>query len=159
MGEARKLLFGPLFNRSIKVRGMDDRLTSDAGVMLLREADHRLGLTESLGERLYDPRQAEKIRYPLAELLRERMYSLALGYQAQDDLDRLAHDPAMRMAVWEGAFPFCGADFAAFLRLKERWRVRLQFSHSSVAVAMSNRCGRLTVLGPASPGPVGPSDC
>lgn len=101
MGEARKALFEPSFNRSIKVRGVDDRLTSDAGVILLREADHRLGLIESLGEQLYDPRQAEKIRYTLPELLRERMYSLALGYQAQDDLDRLAHDPAMRMAVWD----------------------------------------------------------
>jgi len=101
MGEARKPFFEPLFNRSVKVRGVDDRLTSDAGVILLREADHRLGLVESLGEQLYDPRQAEKIRYTLPELLRERMYSLALGYQAQDDLDRLAHDPAMRMAVWD----------------------------------------------------------
>lgn len=101
MGEARKPLFEPLFNRSIKVRAVDDRLTSDAGVILLREADHRLGLVKSLGEQLVDPRQAEKIRYTLPELLRERMYSLALGYQAQDDLDRLAHDPAMRMAVWD----------------------------------------------------------
>jgi len=101
MGEARKPLFEPLFNRSIKVRGMDDRLTSDAGVILLREADHSLGLIESLAERLYDPRQATKIRYTLPELLRERMYGLALGYHAQDDLDRLAHDPAMRMAVWD----------------------------------------------------------
>ncbi len=33
--------------------------------------------------------------------MRERLYGLALGYNAQDDLDRLAHDPAMRMAVWD----------------------------------------------------------
>lgn len=101
MGEARKWMFEPSFNRAIKVRGRDDRLTSDAGVLLLREADHRLGLTGSLGARLYDPRNPEKIRYSLVELLRERLYALAQGYRTQDDLDRLAHDPALKMAVWD----------------------------------------------------------
>ncbi len=48
MGESKKLLFEPSFNRAVKVRGGQDRLTSDAGTLLLREADHRLGLTQSL---------------------------------------------------------------------------------------------------------------
>lgn len=101
MGEAQKWMFEASFNRAIKVRGRDDRLTSDAGVLLQREADHRLGWTESLGARLYDPRSPEKIRYSLVELLRERIYALAQGYRTQDDLDRLAHDPALKMAVWD----------------------------------------------------------
>jgi hypothetical protein len=100
MGEGQKVFFEPEFNRSIKVCLKDDRLTSDAGVLLLREADHRLGLIESLAGAMVDPRDPHKIRYPMIELLRERIYGLALGYRAQDDLDRLAHDPAMRMAVW-----------------------------------------------------------
>ena len=41
MGEGQEWLFEPTFNRSIKVRQKDQRLTSDAGVLLLREADHR----------------------------------------------------------------------------------------------------------------------
>lgn len=101
MGEGQGWLFEPSFNRAIKVRGRDDRLTSDAGVLLAREADHRLGLTESLAARMYDPRDPAKIRYRLVELLRERLYALAQGYGAQDDLDRLAHDPALKMAVWD----------------------------------------------------------
>ena len=48
MGEGKKPLFEPSFNRAVKVRGGQDRLTSDAGTLLLREADHRLGLTQSL---------------------------------------------------------------------------------------------------------------
>jgi hypothetical protein len=67
---------------------------------LLREADHRLGLTEHLASQLVDPRRPERIRYELVELLRERVYGLALGYAAQDDADRLAHDPAMKLAAW-----------------------------------------------------------
>ena len=75
MGEARKWLFEPSFNRAIKVRQRDQRLTSDAGVLLLREADHRLGLIESLAGRMVDPRQPDKIRYQLGELLRERLFA------------------------------------------------------------------------------------
>jgi hypothetical protein len=101
VGEAKKPLFEPEFNRSIKVQGGDDRLTSDAGVLLLREADHRLGLIESLAAELHDVRNPDLVRYDLAELLRQRIYSLALGYSAQDDQDRLAHDPALRMATWD----------------------------------------------------------
>ncbi len=100
MGESPGGLWEPSFNRSIKVRATDDRLTSDAGLLLLREADQRLGITESLAAKLRDPRQPKKTRYLLVELLRERIYALAAGYAAQDDADRLAHDPAMKMAVW-----------------------------------------------------------
>lgn len=101
MGEAQNTLFEPEFNRSIKVQSSEQRITSHAGAVLLREFDHRLGLTESLGEQVSDPRDPSKIRYTATELLRERIYALALGEANQDDLDRLAHDPAMRMAIWD----------------------------------------------------------
>lgn len=101
MGEGRKPMFEPSFNRAVKVRGGQDRLTSDAGVLLLREADHRLSLTQSLASKLYDRRHPDHIRYSLVELLRERLYALAQGYDAQDDVDELAHDPAMRLATWD----------------------------------------------------------
>jgi hypothetical protein len=101
MGEAGQVFFEPTFNRSVKVRSRDERLTSDAGVLLLREADHRLGLVESLGGRMYDPRNPLLIRYTLTELLRERLFAFAMGYSVADDADLLAHDPAMRIAVWD----------------------------------------------------------
>ena len=103
MGEAQNhqpWLFEPEFNRAIKVQTTDERITSDAGLLLLREADHRLGLTEHLAAQLVDPRRQDRIRYELVELLRERLYGLAMGYSTQDDADRLAHDPAMKLAAW-----------------------------------------------------------
>ena len=45
MGEARKWLFEPSFNRSVKVQATDDRITSDSGFILLREADHRRSIS------------------------------------------------------------------------------------------------------------------
>ena len=55
MGEVQDNLFEPEFNRSIKVQGTDHRLTSNAGVVLLREADHRLGLLDSIAADIPDP--------------------------------------------------------------------------------------------------------
>lgn len=92
-------LFDFSFNRSVKLRAETPRVTADAGVLLLREADHRLGLTDDLGNRLRDNRTQRFVRYPLAELLRERLYAFALGFTRQDDADRLAHDPAFKTAV------------------------------------------------------------
>ncbi len=100
MGEAQDTLFEPEFNRSIKVQTFSQKLTSHAGAVLLRESDHQLGLVESLAEQLHDPRNPGRIRYTATELLRERLYAMSLGSEHQDDLDRLAHDPAMRMAIW-----------------------------------------------------------
>ena len=101
MGERHGWLFEPTFNRSIKIRQADPRITSDAGALLLREVDHRLGLTADLAAGLDDPRDPDRIRYQQVELIRQHLYSLALGYAHQDDADTLAHDPAMRLAAWD----------------------------------------------------------
>jgi len=100
MGEAQVYFFEPDFNRSIKVQTTDQRLTSNAGVVLLRDAEHRLGLIDAIAQDMFDPRDSRRIRYGIDELIRERVFAMALGYSAQDDVDRLAHDPAFRAAVW-----------------------------------------------------------
>jgi len=101
MGEAHGWLFEPTFNRAIKIRQADFRITSDAGALLLREIDHRLGLTADLADALVDPRNPDSVRYTQVELLRQHLYATALGHVHQDDQDRLAHDVAMKLAVWD----------------------------------------------------------
>jgi hypothetical protein len=101
MGERHGWLFEPTFNRSIKVRQVDSRITSNAGAVLLREIDHRLSLTADLAAALYDPRDPARTRYTQVELLRQHLYGLALGYAHQDDQDSLAHDVAVKLAVWD----------------------------------------------------------
>lgn len=103
MGEVKDSSFEPEFNRSVKVEFNDQRLSSNAGVLLLRQADHKLQLIESIVLRMNDPRRQDLIRYQLGDLLRERVYAMAVGFSAQDDVDRLAHDPAFRLAVWNRA--------------------------------------------------------
>jgi hypothetical protein len=101
MGEGKSTGFRADFNRAIQIEFTDERITSNSGVVLLRQIDHKLGLCETIAGKVYDPRRADRIRYRMIELLRERVYAMALGYSAQDDVDRLAHDPAFRMAVWD----------------------------------------------------------
>ena len=101
MGESHGWLFEPTFNRSIKLRQADPRITSDAGALLLREVDHRLGLTADLAGQLSDPRDPRYIRYTQTELLRQHLYGLALGYVHQDDADTTAHDVGFKLATWD----------------------------------------------------------
>ena len=105
MGEGQGWLFEPKFNQSIKLRWADDRITSDAGTLLLREADHRLSLTADLAAQLTDDRDPRQVRYTQTELLRQHLYALALGYAHQDDQDALAHDVAMKLSVWDRPGP------------------------------------------------------
>ena len=70
MGEGQGWLWEPSFNRSIKVRKGDERLSGDAGLLLFRESDHRLSLTADMAARIRDPRDPDKTRYTAAELLR-----------------------------------------------------------------------------------------
>jgi len=101
MGERQGWLFETTFNRSIKLRQADSRISDNAGAVLLREVDHRLALTADLAAELADPRDGDRIRYTQVELLRQHLYGLALGHVHQDDADTLAHDPAVRLAVWD----------------------------------------------------------
>ena len=67
MGEVKEWLFEPVFNRAIKVCAQDQRITSDAGVLLLREADHRFRLVRSLAVGMVDPRGPKRVRDTLVE--------------------------------------------------------------------------------------------
>src|SRR5215469_18366542 len=88
------------FNRAVKIKQQPQDVSANTGVLLLREIDDLLGITNDLSSKLQDDRNPTQIRYSLAELLRERIYAIALGYSRQDDLDFLAHDPAFKAAVW-----------------------------------------------------------
>jgi len=73
-------------------------VTSDSGVLLLRQADRRLELTRTLADAVCDGREARKVEHPLLEMLRARVYGIALGYEDCNDFDRLAGDPGFKTA-------------------------------------------------------------
>jgi hypothetical protein len=73
-------------------------VTSDAGLLLLSEADQHLGITQALIASIEDCRQQGKVQHSLVELVRTRVYGVAQGYSDCNDLDRLRHDPALKLS-------------------------------------------------------------
>jgi DDE family transposase len=91
--------FSLKFNGSVRLEARAERLTSEAGALLLREVDERLGLSQWLGERLLDTRDPSRITHPLRELVRTQLLLLGQGWRDQDDADGLRQDAALRLAV------------------------------------------------------------
>ena len=73
-------------------------ITSDAGLLAVREFDDALGLTEAASTRLHDSR-GRNVQHHLVPLLRQSLYSRLAGYEDTNDAERLAQDPAMRVIV------------------------------------------------------------
>lgn len=86
------------------------QMSSDAGVLLLRGVERRLGLAQRLAECMTDRRDPLRIVHPLAEMLRLRMFAIAAGYEDADDCDQLRDDPVFKLAVGhapESGDPLC----------------------------------------------------
>jgi DDE family transposase len=87
------------------------RLTCDAGILLLAAVEQRLRIAERLATCLEDPRDPERVRHELAEMIRYRALLIAAGYPDGNDCDALKSDPAFKMAV--GRLPESGADLCS----------------------------------------------
>lgn len=74
-------------------------LSSDAGVLALREIDGRLKVAERLAGCIADTRQPERVRHSLADIIRFRLLMIACGYEDGIDADSLRSDPAFKMAL------------------------------------------------------------
>ena len=97
MGEKQNQPFQLSFNASLKVDFQGSRVTSDGGLILVRELDERLGLEKLIGEHLSDSRQGLNKQFTLADLLRQSVYSRLAGYEDLNDAERLAADPTFRL--------------------------------------------------------------
>ena len=87
------------FNGSLRIEGRPERLTSDAGAVILRETMERIGIIPWLCERLVDPRKPDLVTHPLSELMRTSILLLGQGFRDQDDADALRDDAAFRLSV------------------------------------------------------------
>ena len=80
------------------------RVTSDGGLILVRELDEPLGFGELIEQRLHDPR-GTNTQLPLADLLRQSVYRRLAGYEDMNDAERLSQDPTFRLIgsekIWE----------------------------------------------------------
>ena len=84
--------FPGLGRRKIEANFAGGQVSSDGGVMLLRQVDRWLGFTKQLDRILPDRRNPLLIQHSQESLLRQRIYGLALGYEDLNDHDSLRHD-------------------------------------------------------------------
>src|SRR5271168_2041722 len=103
-GETQNRPFQLSFNSSLKVDFQGSRVTSDGGLVLVRELDERLGFGELIAQHLADSR-GKNTQLPLADLLRQSVYSRLAGYEDLNDAAPLSQDPTFRLIgskkIWE----------------------------------------------------------
>jgi hypothetical protein len=89
------------------------QLTSDAGLLPIRQFDERIGLTRAFADALDDPRDPDLIEHTILEMVRSRVYGILAGYADQNDPDTLRADPAFkrvagrspRTTTWRASLP------------------------------------------------------
>jgi hypothetical protein len=92
------LLFQELGSRKVVADFSGGTLSSDGGVLLLGEADQKLGLSRALAQCFADGRDQRFVDHAVQELLAQRIYGLALGYEDLNDHQRLRLDPLLATA-------------------------------------------------------------
>ena len=89
----------PTFNGDIRVEERPERLSADAGALMMREVMERTGLIDWIDGRFNDPRRSDQITHSVSELMRTQLLLLAQGWSSADDADNLRKDPALRLSV------------------------------------------------------------
>jgi hypothetical protein len=87
------LLFPNLLDKAVVAQFDQEHSSSDGGALLLKAADRRLGLIDTLSGCLPDDRQEGKVRHALTDLVSQRAFGIACGYADGNDAARLADDP------------------------------------------------------------------
>jgi hypothetical protein len=101
-GEPQKEAIRPDFNKSIFIDFAGAKITSDAGFLLMREVEQRLGIIESGCNQFVDERSTSHKRHIYEQMIRQRVYQIAAGYEDCKDAGHLKIDPALRLALDKG---------------------------------------------------------
>ena len=141
------------FDRRLKLEFHGSRITTDAGLLVYRELDDTLGLTDMVGDELIDPRTGKNGQHALTGLFRQSVFGRLGGYEDVNDADRLGRDPAMRWIVvgravaraaasasqmgrFETEFLAADENLAALADLSGQWIDRAPARHPPKAVVL-----------------------
>ncbi len=94
----QKLLFSRSNQRQVEADFEGGEVSSDGGLLLMREADRRTGLIDNIARRMEDHRQAGKVQHGMAGLIRQRVLALAAGWEDLNDAETLRHDVVHQVA-------------------------------------------------------------
>src|SRR5262252_5146187 len=105
------LHLAPVGAKAVELDFDGGRLSSDAGLVLLKDPDEQLGLTHSLAAVLSDPRDPRRVHFTSHDLLKQRVFQIAAGYEDANDANTLRHDPIFKLLL--DRLPETGAPLAS----------------------------------------------
>src|SRR6266478_1893751 len=108
---ATPLQLAPVGDKVVDLDFDGGRLSSDAGLVLLKDPDEQLGLTRDLAAVLSDPRDPRRVHFTLHDLLKQRVWQMAAGYEDANDSHTLRHDPIFKLLL--DRLPETGAPLAS----------------------------------------------
>ena len=98
-GEAKNGALKLQFDRHLRLEFRGAKVTTDAGLLAVRELDGTLGLTEMAGVMIRDNRMGRNVQHEITGLLRQSVYARLAGYEDVNDQEVLLRDTAMRAAI------------------------------------------------------------
>lgn len=136
MRESTPILPGlsPVCGKGLEARFDGGSLSSDFGVLALREVEQRLGIADRLAACLPDRRIPERVRHSLADILRFRILMIACGYEDGNDADSLRSDPAFKLACERlpGGVDLCSQSTISRLENMPDMRVLLRMGRALI---------------------------
>lgn len=93
------LQFSSLKKRIVQANFSGGHISSDSGLLLLREIDKALKLSDQLAECFDDPRRQTHVQHDLKSMIQQRLMALAAGYEDLNDHDHLRHDYALQTVL------------------------------------------------------------
>src|SRR6202166_971439 len=121
------------FSRRVQAEFTAGRVSSDGGALLLREADRRINLLGRLASCFLDGRAPWLVKHRLSEMLSQRIYGLALGYEDLNDHEQLRSDPLLGLLSGKRELdePLAGKSTLTRLKLTGRSLRYHKISYSS----------------------------
>ena len=98
-GTRQSVVFKDLFDRPVVACFDRPDSSSDGGALLLKGCDERLGLTQAMAACVRDPRQQSKVAHSFHDLIRQRVYGIACGWEDCNDAARLGGDPVHKLLL------------------------------------------------------------
>ena len=102
---SQPIVFSSLARRQVVADFSGGAIVSDAGALLLREVDRKLGLIDRLDAVIPDPRNPTLITHQQSTMLRQRIFAIAMGYEDGNDHQTLRDDPLMQLVTERGIDP------------------------------------------------------
>ena len=95
----RNISFSSCKSKKVELNFNGGDVTSDGGVLLLREIDRKLSLTKQIANLIPDARDQRYVDHPVNKILAQRIYGIALGYEDVNDHITLRKDPGFQTAI------------------------------------------------------------